>query len=145
MSDLNNNDPRTERFNAAVRTFELALSRRQAKLMPFKDGIVELREKGASLDLIRELLATIDVAVGKATIPRFLEEISETRTSPRPRPRSERRRTAVQITDRPRRVAASDFVPPAVASPVQPAPSPDEHTGARPRTRGPRIADPRNL
>ncbi len=145
MSDTNNNNPRTERFNAAVRTFELPLPRRQAKLMPFKDGIIELREKGASLGLIRELLATIDVAVGKATIARFLEEISETRTSPRQRPRSERKRAAAQTADRSRPVTAPAFVPPAVASPVRTPPPLDEPTAARPRTRGPRIADPRNL
>ncbi len=145
MSDSNNANTRTARFNAAVQTFELPLPRRQAKLMPFKEGIIELRQKGASLDLIRELLATIDVAVGKATIARFLEEISEITTSPRQRQRSERRRGPVQNADRPRPVATSDFIRPAVASPVQTPPPPDEHTGARPRTRGPRIADPRNL
>jgi hypothetical protein len=32
-----------------------------------EDGIIELWQKGASLRLIRELLATVDVAVG--TVP----------------------------------------------------------------------------
>jgi hypothetical protein len=36
--------------------------------MPAKDGIIELRQKGASLRLIRELLATVGVAVGTDTI-----------------------------------------------------------------------------
>jgi hypothetical protein len=36
--------------------------------VPLKEGIVELRQKGASLRLIRELLATVDVAVGTDTI-----------------------------------------------------------------------------
>jgi hypothetical protein len=36
--------------------------------MPVKDGIIEQRQKGASLRLIRELLATVDVAVSTGTI-----------------------------------------------------------------------------
>jgi hypothetical protein len=55
--------------------------RRHAKLAPFKDGIVELRQKGGSLRLIREVLATVGVAVGPDTIARFLAEI-ERRSSP---------------------------------------------------------------
>ena len=42
-----------------------------AKLMPMKDGIIELRQKGASIRLISELLATAGVAVGTDTIARF--------------------------------------------------------------------------
>ena len=44
--------------------------------MPMKDGIIELRQKGASLRLIRELLATVDVAVSIDTIARFLAEVN---------------------------------------------------------------------
>ena len=62
---------RTQRFNDAARTFTLPSPTRHAKLAPFKDGIVELRQKGASLRLIRELLATVDVAVGTDTSRAF--------------------------------------------------------------------------
>jgi hypothetical protein len=44
--------------------------------MTMKDGIIELRQKGASLRLIRELLATVGVAVGADTIARFLAEVN---------------------------------------------------------------------
>ena len=145
MSDANNDSSRTERFNAAVRTFELPLPRRQAKLMPFKDGIIELRQKGASLDLIRELLATIDVAVGKATIARFITDMSETTTSPRQRQRLGTRPRRIQNADGPPTASVSEPARSAIASPVQTPRPVDEQTGARPRTRGPRIADPRNL
>jgi hypothetical protein len=67
---------RTQRFNEAARTFTPPSPSRHAKLAPFKDGIVELRQKGASLRLIRELLATVDVAVGTDTITRFLAEVN---------------------------------------------------------------------
>jgi hypothetical protein len=41
--------------------------------MPLREGIIELREKGASLRLIRELLLIVDVSVGIDTIARFLD------------------------------------------------------------------------
>ena len=145
MSDANSDSTRTERFNAAVRTFELPPPRRQAKLMPFKEGIIELRQKGASLDLIRELLATIGVAVGKATIARFITDMSEPTTSPLQRQRFGTRPRPYQTADRPPAVGVSGPVRSANASPVQTARPSDEQTLARPRTRGPRIADPRNL
>src|SRR5437016_2818446 len=68
MSHLAETATRTQRFNEAVRDFKLPSPSRHAKLTPLKDGIVELRQKGASLRLIRELLATVDVAVGTETI-----------------------------------------------------------------------------
>jgi arginine repressor len=41
-----------------------------------KGGVIELRQKGASLGLIRELLATVGVTVSTATIARFLTEVA---------------------------------------------------------------------
>jgi hypothetical protein len=67
---------RTQRFSQAARAFTPPSPTRHAKHGPFKAGIVELRQKGASLRLIRELLATADVAVGTVTIARFLAEIN---------------------------------------------------------------------
>ena len=59
----------------AARTFTLPSSTRHAaELAPFNDAIVELRRKGASLRLIRGLLATVDVAVGTDTIAGFPAE-----------------------------------------------------------------------
>jgi hypothetical protein len=145
MSDAADSDTWTQRFNDAVRTFEPPLPRRQAKLMPFKDGIIELRRKGASLNLIRELLATIDVAVSNATIARFLAEITDTATPPRQRQRFDRKRGVVQNADRRRSVAVPVTSAPSTASPPG-APTPMEAPrAARPRTRGPRIADPHDL
>ena len=68
MSEPAENAARTQRFHEAVRDFKLPSPSRHAKLMPLKEGIVELRQTGASLRLIRELLATVDVAVGTDTI-----------------------------------------------------------------------------
>jgi hypothetical protein len=145
MSDATDSDTRTQRFNDAVRTFEPPLPRRQAKLMPFKDGIIELRQKGASLNLIRELLATIDVAVSNATIARFVAEITDTATPPRQRQRFDRKRGVAQNADRRRSVPVPVISAPSTASPSE-APTPMEAPrAARSRTRGPRIAAPRSL
>ena len=58
MDETTDITTRTQRFNDAARTFMLPSPTRYAQLAPFKDDIVELRQKGASLRLIRELLAT---------------------------------------------------------------------------------------
>lgn len=146
MSEVTKDATRTERFNDAVRAFTLPLPRRQAKLMPFREGIFELRQKGASLGLIRELLATIAVAASKATIARFLVEVADPSKPTRQRPRSNHRRGLVQNTEPSQAVVAVPSLSPSTipsksTTPVRTA----EPPGERPRTRGPRVADPRNL
>ena len=134
MSEAADIAARTQRFNEAARTFTPPPSTRHAKLMPLKDGIVELRQKGASLRLIRELLATVDVAVGTDTIARFLAEVNGDHTPQRPSRRSGRRHAVAAV--------ATQASPPAQA----PSPPPRaEPPAERPRTRGPRVADPRTL
>src|ERR1700736_493576 len=98
MSEPAETATRTQRFNQAVRDFKLRSPTRHAKLMPLKEGIVELRQKGASLRLIRELLATVDVAVGTDTIARFLAEVHGEQPPHRSSKRSRRRRAAVPVT-----------------------------------------------
>ena len=125
---------RTQRFRDAVRAFTPPPPMRYAKLMPLKDGITELREKGASLRLIRELLATVDVAVSTDTIARFLAEVNGD-AAPARRSKQTRRHRASSAT-------ATEAPAPAQAV----DPSPDiEPPAARSRIRGPRIADPHNL
>src|SRR5437588_10421075 len=113
MSEPAETATRTQRFNEAVRDFKLPSPTRHAKLMPLKDGIIELREKGASLRLIRELLATVGVAVGTDTIARFLAEVSGDPASTR---RSKRTRNHPAASAK-----ATGASAPAQASP----PSPD--------------------
>ncbi len=125
---------RTQRFNEAARTFTAPSPTRHAKLMPLKEGIVELRQKGASLRLIRELLATVDVAVGTDTIARFLAEVNGEQPPHRSSKRSHRRRAAVP---------AMPTASPPIRTPARPAQT--ETPSERSRIRGPRIADPHNL
>ena len=134
MSEVDDISTRAQRFNDAVRTFTPPSPTRHAKLMPMKEGIVELRQKGASLRLIRELLATVGVFVGIDTIARFLAEVNGETSPPRSRRRiSYRRAVSAKATQ---------------ASPPAQAPAPPPHVEVppeRPRSRGPRVADPRNL
>jgi hypothetical protein len=142
MSDLTDIAARTQRFRDAVRAFTPPSPARHAKLMPMKDGIIELRQKGASLRLIRELLATVDVAVGTDTIARFLAEVNGEQPPRRSLKRSRYRRAAVSNSTTAAPIASPPPQPPTSKS------TPTSNTDAppeRPRTRGPRIADPRNL
>ena len=118
---------------------------------------ISLRQKGASYRLIRELLATADVAVAVDTIGNFVREVIEQRPPARPGTR----RRPVRALSEPsaaRRLTTSDEpkFPFTVAPPVevrateQPAAVPPvapntQPPAERPRTRGPRIADPANL
>ena len=142
MSNASDTTTQTQRFNDAVRSFTPPSPTRHAKLMPLKEGIVELRQKGASLRLIRELLATVDVAVGTDTIARFLAEVNGNSPPQRSSKRPTRRRVAVAPANTAAAPSLSEPSPP-VRSPV-----PAQHTEApaeRSRSRGPRVADPRTL
>jgi hypothetical protein len=141
MSNPADNAARTQRFNDAVRAFTPSSPTRHAKLMPLKEGIVELRQKGASLRLIRELLATVDVAVGTDTIARFLADVNGEPPAQRASKRSSRRRVAIAARNN-----GQTPTTPTITQPSQPAqPQQIETQAERPRTRGPRVADPRNL
>ena len=144
---------RTQRFNEAARAFTPPRPARHAKLMPMKDGIIELRQKGASLRLIRELLATVDVAVGTDTIARFLAEVNGESQSPQASKRPVRapparaRTTVLQPAAVPiATVATTDKSPPPQAPSSNSVATADtDKPPERSRARGPRIADPRNL
>src|ERR1700719_4050867 len=142
MSEAVDIAARTQRFNEAAHTFTPPPSTRHAKLMPLKDGIVELRQKGASLRLIRELLATVDVAVGTDTIARFLAEVNGEQPRRRSSKRSRRRRAAVPVPTASTPITSPTPQPPSSRStPTSNTEAPSE----RSRIRGPRIADPHNL
>ena len=141
MSDLTDIAARTQRFRDAVHAFTPPPPKRYGKLMPLKEGIVELREKGASLRLIRELLATVDVSVSIDTIARFLAEVNGEITTQRPTKKSGRRRQIASKASGEQNTPIPTFTEP--SSPGQSSSSPP--ASERTRIRGPRVADPRNL
>lgn len=145
MSEAADIATRTQRFNEAARKFTPPSPARHVKLMPLKEGIVELRQKGASLRLIRELLATVGVAVGTDTIARFLAEVNGDPAPQRASRRSSHRRAAIRNPTSGRTAAVPVLTdsPPSAQAPAPPPRS--EPPEERSRTRGPRVADPRNL
>ncbi len=145
MSDSADIAARTQRFNDAARTFTPPAPTRHAKLMPLKEGIVELRQKGASLRLIRELLLTVDVAVSADTIARFLVEVAGESTPRREPPRRSVRRPVHAAATQSRTTAVQSRDEPPPQSPSPATATPNDTPPERSRTRGPRIADPRNL
>ena len=76
----------TARFNEVVSQFDLIEHGRFTRLHPFREGIAELREKGVSYDLIRELLAQAGLAVAVDTVGNFVRGVIEQRSSPQRRP-----------------------------------------------------------
>ena len=149
MSEPTDIAGRTSRFNEAARAYTPPSPSRHAKLMPFKDGIVELRQKGGSLRLIRELLATVGVAVGTDTIARFIAEVNGEPLPERTAKRTQRRRVIAPGTN-----AIRPAAEPASALPLSRPSTPqialetatnNDAPAERSRIRGPRIADPRNL
>ena len=113
--------------------------------MLLKDGIVALRQKRASLGLIRELLATVDVAVSTATIERFHAEMTDSSTSSRQRHRFNRRGDYVQKATRRRTASVSTSLAPSTACPPATQTQVSKPPVQPPRPSGPHIADPRNL
>jgi hypothetical protein len=141
MSEHVDSAARTERFRDAVRAFTPPPPKRYAKLMPLREGIVELREKGASLRLIRELLATVDISVSIDTIARFLAEVNAEITAQRRTKKSGRRRQLASKASDEQSTPVPPFTEPSSPRQSSSAPPPSERT----RIRGPRVADPRNL
>ncbi len=136
MSDASVADARTQRFAEAVRSFAGVPPKRFAALLPHRDGIAELRQKGASFGMIRELLAMAGIEVAADTVRRFYREVIE-----------EPRLGAKRSLKRERSAPPAQRNPPTPAASPSPAPSSPAPPAAAesPRTRGPRIADPRNL
>ena len=79
------------KFATAVRDFTPKLSAKFQKLLPFKDGIAELRRKGASYEAIADILRNTNVVVSHDTVTRFCRQIlGLTPRSSRPRKASAR-------------------------------------------------------
>lgn len=127
----------TELFDAKVQSFEGPAERRFQVLLPFKQGIIRLREKNASSRTIAELLKQLGVTVSHNTIARFCRELAVTAARNAQRP------------DAPRPAPSSKAPPPSAAVTKllsrrrEDTKSPEPEASSR--GRGPRIADPKNV
>ena len=136
MSDASSTDERTQRFAEAVRNFAGVPPKRFAVLLPHRDGIAELRLKGASFGMIRELLAMAGIEVAADAVRRFYREVIE---EPRNGAKRSPKRERASVPHSPAIPTSSPSPPTMPVVPATPEP-------AEPQcSRGPRIADPRNL
>ena len=92
-------------FVTAVRNFTPKPSAKFQKLLPFKDGIVELRRKGASYAIIADILRNINVAVSLDTVTRFCREVLKLMPRTR-RPRKSSVKAQHDTTGHPKRKLA---------------------------------------
>ncbi len=127
----------TDLFDAKVQSFEGPTERRFQVLLPFKEGIIRLREKNASSRTIAELLKQLGVTVSHNTVARFCRELAVVAA----------RKT--QQPGGPRPAAPGKAPPPSGAVTKllthrrEESKSPEPEASAR--GRGPRIADPKNV
>ena len=75
MNEHSAADLAQDKFTSAVRNYEPRMAGKLSKLLPFKEGITELRRKRASYETIADILRNIDVAVSRFTVARFCREI----------------------------------------------------------------------
>ena len=130
MPDRAATQPADKTFDAAVRGYERRAGGKIQALMAHKKGIAELRGKQASFRTIANLLKRAGVDVSHDTVARFCREILEQtpRRSAQPRPPIAPAKTNVARILKAQREAV--MPPPAVPAV---------------RSRGPRIADPKNV
>ena len=133
-------------FDAAVRNFERKLPARFRTLMPYKDGIAGLRAKNASFRTISQILKQTGVSVSHDTVARFCHAVVEP-TQPRQKSRP---KSASATTDERRTQTQAALTSGAgntldVGALLQERRNADAATGASGKSRGPRIADPKNV
>ena len=130
MSDRAATQPAEKTFDAAVRSYERRAGGKIQALMAHKKGIAELRSKQASFRTIANLLKRAGVDVSHDTVARFCREILEQtprrKAQPRP-PIAPTKTNVVSILKAQREALVLPTAVPAV------------------RSRGPRIADPKNV
>jgi len=134
-------------FDVAVRTYERKLSGRFQALLPYKDGIADLRAKQASFRTIAQILKQAGVNVSHDTVARFCHVVVE-QTQPRKKARqtpvnapSEERGKSVQTP--PTSDASNGHGVSALLQERRKADAAAVKPSAR--SRGPRIADPGNI
>lgn len=126
MSDRPATQPADKSFDAAVRGYEERVGGKIQALMPHKKGIAELRSKQASFRTIANLLKQAGVDVSHDTVSRFCRDVLDQPPG---------RKLPSKPADGPAKPKVNGVLK--VATPLSDAPAP--------RSRGPRIADPKNV
>lgn len=120
-----------ELFGEAVRAFIKPTSAKYQMLDELKDGISDLRRKGASYREISKILEGIGVSVSYETLSKYCKNSLKLSGKP-----AKRRTPTVKEEEKPEPKSAPDPMP---------QPSLAMHEWPVRESRGPRIADPKNL
>lgn len=130
MNDRSTAQPEEKSFDAAVRSYEPRVGGKIKELMAHKKGIAELRSKQASFRTIANLLKRAGVDVSHDTVARFCREAlnhTPSRKAP-PNAGGNPAKPSIAGVLKAQREAAAPL---------------STEPGAR--SRGPRIADPKNV
>lgn len=145
MSKIGTTENSEIRFSEIASHYRQKLPRKLALLDPLKERILELRSKHASYDTVRILLAEANIVVSTDTVYRFCRDVVGKTT------RSRRPKKAGEAKEAPQRTPSGSQ---GAAAPAQAAVSVVEHLAVqrqqnngpwKPRKKGPRIADSKNL
>src|SRR5664279_6357649 len=104
MNDATVAELAQNQFATAVRNFTPKLSAKFQKLLPFKDGIAELRRKGASYETIADILRNTNVVVSHDTVTRFCHEALGLTPAQRRRRKTSARRATQKSLSRPQTI-----------------------------------------
>jgi hypothetical protein len=138
---MNTFDPAQVR--KAVAEFTPRRPQKFQDLIPAKEVIVELRQKGGSYRSIAELLTQHCLPTSKTAIAVFCHQVLGENIRPRKRPARKRQPTSLSVNGG---AAITDPVPAAESStPAEPLPNSDGGEISLARSRGPRIAQVRKL
>ena len=119
MTDDSAADLARKQFATVVRDYAPKRSSKLQQLLPYQEGITELRRKGASYETIVDILHDIHVSVCRDTLTRFCSEVLKL-TPSRPRRREPVARTApAKLPKTNRRLAEhkNEAVGPRIANP----------------------------
>src|SRR5437867_3075705 len=122
MNNAATTDLATRQFADTVRDFTPKASTKFQALLPFKDGIAELRRKHASYEIIADILRNINVTVSHDTVARFCHKVLKIVPAQRRRHKSRVDGASRKPSNRSRPRSATNLT-----------------------ARGPRVADPDNI
>lgn len=148
MNEQFTGDSVQEKFTSAVKNFEPKLANKLQRLVPFKDGIAELRSKRASYEMITGILSNLGVKVSRFTVTRFCCEVLK-ESSSRSKSRRKPRRSKEQITcNDPQATLPYKADPPLTTRSEKAANKSTANKPWEPERKiggGPRIADPKTI
>lgn len=117
-------------FEEAVNQYSVRCSQKFERLESCKEGIARLRAKGVSYREITRILNESGITVSRFTVARYCRAAIDGR-----------KRSAKKKMSLPALPPEKPAPPPAPPSVINPS----SDTAFRPKRRGPRIADPRNI